>query len=161
MGDIKGYWDFTEGVRDIIVDEEWDWALTGFLGPMRGKDIYWGITKGSLAKFGCPVGYIDITDGSRAKLGCLSDITEDSRAMLGSPVGNMDITKGSRANFRCLVGYMDRERERERLPSMALESSVMSMYPIEQPNLALEPSVMLMYLTGHPNLAKDPLVMLH
>jgi hypothetical protein len=29
----------------------------------------------------------------------------------------------------------------------------------EQPNLALEPSVMSLYPTGHPNLAKDPSVM--
>jgi hypothetical protein len=29
----------------------------------------------------------------------------------------------------------------------------------EQPNLALEPSVMSLYPTGHPNVAKDPSVM--
>jgi hypothetical protein len=44
---------------------------------------------------------------------------------------------------------------------MALELSVMSMYPTKQPNLALEPSKMSLYPTGHPNLAKDPSVMLH
>jgi hypothetical protein len=31
----------------------------------------------------------------------------------------------------------------------------------EQPNLALEPSMMPLYPTGHPNLAKDPSVMSH
>jgi hypothetical protein len=37
----------------------------------------------------------------------------------------------------------------------------MSMYPTEQRYLALEPSVMSLYPIGHPNLAKDPLVMPH
>jgi hypothetical protein len=36
---------------------------------MRGTDMTWGITEGSLAKLGCPVGYMDITEGSRAKWG--------------------------------------------------------------------------------------------
>jgi hypothetical protein len=40
MGDMEGYWDFTEGVRDIIGDNKRDWAVTGFLGLiMRGTDI--------------------------------------------------------------------------------------------------------------------------
>jgi hypothetical protein len=40
MGDMEGYWDFTEGVRDIMRYKERDWAVTGFLGLiMRGTDI--------------------------------------------------------------------------------------------------------------------------
>jgi hypothetical protein len=30
MGDIKRYWDITEGVRDIIGNKERDWAMTIF-----------------------------------------------------------------------------------------------------------------------------------
>jgi hypothetical protein len=50
---------------------------------MRRTDMQWGITKGSMAKLGSPVGYIDVTEGSKT--------------MLGYSMGYMDITKGSRA----------------------------------------------------------------
>jgi hypothetical protein len=40
MGDMERYWDFTEGVRDIIGDKKRDWAMTSFLGLiMRGTDM--------------------------------------------------------------------------------------------------------------------------
>jgi hypothetical protein len=29
---MEWYWDFTKGVRDIMGDNERDWAVTGFLG---------------------------------------------------------------------------------------------------------------------------------
>jgi hypothetical protein len=32
MGDMKRYWDITEGVRDIMENKERDRAMTGFLG---------------------------------------------------------------------------------------------------------------------------------
>jgi hypothetical protein len=40
MGDMERYWDFTEGVRDIMRDKERDRAMTGFLGLiMRGTNM--------------------------------------------------------------------------------------------------------------------------
>jgi hypothetical protein len=37
---MEGYWDFREGVRDIMGDNKRDLAVTGFLGLiMRGTDI--------------------------------------------------------------------------------------------------------------------------
>jgi hypothetical protein len=40
MGNMEGYWDFTEDVKDIMGDKERDLAVTGFLGLiMRAIDI--------------------------------------------------------------------------------------------------------------------------
>jgi hypothetical protein len=72
MWDIERYWDITEGVRDIMGNKERYLAVTGFLGLiMRWPDTKWGITKVFLAKLGCPLGNMDITEGFRAKLGFL------------------------------------------------------------------------------------------
>jgi hypothetical protein len=70
MGDMERYWYITEGVRDIMGNKERDRAITVFLGLIMSRtDRQWGITKVSLAKLGCPVGYMDIMEGSRAKFG--------------------------------------------------------------------------------------------
>jgi hypothetical protein len=69
--------------------------------------------------------------------------------MLGSPARYMDITRYW-VKLGCPVWYM-----------YDINGSKAMLGYTEQPNLALEPSVMSLYPTGQPNLAKDSTVMPH